>query len=436
MANTESRQNHSLFLIPGRKTMKDVNRATAISTQEPQAGGQESTNQHADPAKASSWGKFQFPAEYDKEREAEMIAEAAAHDREEYDLYLNSLATQKPDLLTRAKIAEVAGRFHTIKDLSAGAYEPNGWIVNRLIPSDSIVTLQGQAKSGKSTFILHMIKELISGGEFLGERLEPIKVVYVTEQNRKSFLSQLESANIDPAATNLTALTVEGTLGLTGWKHLFQECERQILETGAKLLVIDSWGRFTGITEQEENKTAPVQERITELRKIVTNTGATVLILHHVRKSGGGMIEAGMGSSALAQQVDVLLSLSGEPTQEDVPPKKVSGPECRMIQSKGRFSDVLNGVQVKWEKEKFHYVLVGMAGKDVTVERLFKVLTSDRDEPMDAQALATMYKATYGTAIELRTVRNLLPTLKKHPSVRQLDGTGKKGIPAKLYKAR
>lgn len=389
--------------------MTDVNRATSTATQESQAGGHEGTNQHADPAKATSWGKFQFPAEYDKEQEPEMMAQAAAHSYDE---------------------------FMTIKDLSAGAYEPNGWIVNRLIPSDSIVTLQGQAKSGKSTFILHMIKELISGGEFLGERLEPIKVVYVTEQNRKSFLSQLESANIKPTATNLTALTVEGTLGLTGWKHLFQACERQILETGAKLLVIDSWGRFTGITEQEENKTAPVQERITELRKIVTNTGATVLILHHVRKSGGGMIEAGMGSSALAQQVDVLLSLSGEPTLEDVSPQKVNGPECRMIQSKGRFSDVLNGVQVKWEKDKFHYVLLGTARKEEnTVERLLNLLTRDSEDAMDAEALSIMYKATYGKKIKARTVENYIPELKEHPSVRQLDGTGIRGIPAKLYKA-
>jgi len=203
------------------------------------------------------------------------------------------------------------------------------------------------------------------------------------------------------------------------------------------LLVIDSWGRFTGITEQEENKTAPVQERITELRKIVTNTGATVLILHHVRKSGGGMIEAGLGSSALAQQVDVLLSLSGEPEQEDVSPGKLNGPDCRMIQSKGRFSDVLNGVQVKWEKEKYHYVRIGTARKEEnTVERLLNILTADSEDAMDAEALSIMYKATYGKEIELRTVENLLPKLKKHPSVRLVAGTGKRNIPTKLYRAR
>jgi len=54
---------------------------------------------------------------------------------------------------------------------------------------------------------------------------------------------------------------------------------------------------------------------------------------------------------------------------------------------------------------------------------------------MNAVALATMYKAKYSKEIELRTVENLLPKLKKHPSVRQLDGTGKKGISAKFYKA-
>jgi hypothetical protein len=99
-----------------------------------------------------------------------------------------------------------------------------------------------------------------------------------------------------------------------------------------------------------------------------------------------------------------------------------------MIQSKGRFSDVLNGVQVKWEKEKYHYVLAGTARKEEnTVEQLLNILTADSGDAMDAEALSIMYKTKY--------VGNCIPALKRHPSVRQLDGTGKKGIPSKLYKA-
>lgn len=347
---------------------------------------------------------------------------------------LDERASHDPTVLTQSRIHRIAGQFQTINELSAGGYEPTNWLVQRLIPSDSIVTLQGQAKSGKSTFILHMIRELIRGGEFLGQKLELAKVVYVTEQNRKSFLSQLESADIDPKSTNLTALTVEGTLGFGGWKDLFNACEAQLLRTRAKLLVIDSWGRFTGITEQEENKTAPIQERITELRKIVTNTGATVLILHHVRKSGGDIIEAGMGSSALAQQVDVLLSLSGQPAQEDVSPKKVNGPACRIIQSKGRFSDVMNGQQVKWEQDKHRYVLIGGAAREENiVQRLFDLLPTHSDEALDGESLASEYSATHGK-ISPRTVENALPDLKKRTGVRQTKGTGTKGNPARLYK--
>jgi hypothetical protein len=376
-----------------------------------------------------------IPIRGDEERQQrEWEAEAGEYYAEEHELYLKTLIHKKPDLLTRAKIHEIVGKFQTIKELSAGGYEPNSWLVQRLIPSDSIVTLQGEAKSGKSTFIFHMVKELITGGQFLGQKLEPTNVVYVTEQNRKSFLSQLESADIDPDSTKLTALTVERTLGFGGWENLFQACEKQVLETGAKLLVIDSWGRFTGITEQEENKSAPVQERITVLRKLVTNTGATVLILHHVRKSGGGIVDAGMGSSALAQQVDVLLSLSGQPAEEGVSPKKVSGPECRMIQSKGRFPDMMNEEQVKWEKESHRFVLVGRAAHALTfVEKLLSLLPTAADKAVDAAALALLHLGTYGSTTP-GSVENNLPKLKEYPSVRQVKGTGVKGTPARLYK--
>lgn len=385
---------------------------------------------------SASRPNWRIPSSYDAAHEAENAKAAEQYYNEcNHETFLNTQTDKKPDLLTTKKIDEIAGQFHTIKDLSEGAYEPNGWIVPRLIPSDCIVTLQGQAKSGKSTFVLHMIKELTSSGVFLGEKLELTKVVYVTEQNKKSFLSQLESAGISPDVTNLTALTVEGTLGLSGWKALFHACERQLLETSAKMLVIDSWGRFTGITEQEENKTAPVQERITELRKIVTNTGATILILHHVRKSGG-MMEAGLGSSALAQQVDVLLSLSGEPAQKDASAKDVSGPQCRMIQSKGRFSDVLNQVQVKWEPDKYQYVLLGAPPKNDTVERLLQLLTTAPDDSMDAEALAIMYKATYGKQLSSRTIENRIPAMRKHPSVQQVEGSGIKGVPARFYRTQ
>ena len=374
------------------------------------------------------------PALSDEDRQREAYEDDGESGHYQYLEYLEEQARQKTHLLTRAKIQEIAGRFQTIKELSAGAYEPNRWLVQRLIPSDSIVTLQGQAKSGKSTFILHMVRELITGGEFLGQTLEPTKVVYVTEQNQKSFLSQLESANIDPNSTNLTALTVEGTLGFASWKDLFQACEMELLKTGAKLLVIDSWGRFTGITEQEENKTAPVQERITELRKLVTNTGASVLILHHVRKSGGDIIDAGMGSSALAQQVDVLLSMSGQPAQEDVSPKKVSGPECRMIQSKGRFPDVMNGEQVKWEKDTYRFVLVGGPADPSTVlEKLLNLLPRNANEAVDSKSLASSYLEKHGP-ISPRTVENHMATLKKRQGVQQIEGTGMKGIPARLYR--
>jgi RecA-family ATPase len=310
--------------------------------------------------------------------EKEMEAQWMAYQQEGYEQYLERNSDKKPHLLTQNQISQIAGQFQSMEQLFVDGYEPTGWLVKRLVPTESIITLQGQAKSGLSTFVLHMVKALTTGGEFLGQKLDPAKVVYVTEQNRKSFMSQLDSAAIDQTVADLTVLTVERTLGFNSWKDLFRACEVELLRTGAKLLVIDSWGRFTGITEEEENKAAPVQERITQLRKLVSNTGATVLMLHHVRKSGGNMVNAGMSSSALAQQVDVILSMSGQPAQEDVSHDKVNGPDCRLIQSKGRFPDMINGEQIKWEREQHRYVLAGGAARaESLADKLFDLLPKD-----------------------------------------------------------
>jgi hypothetical protein len=46
---------------------------------------------------------------------------------------------------------------------------------------------------------------------------------------------------------------------------------------------------------------------------------------------------------------------------------------------------------------------------------------------MDSEALSIMYKAKYSREITVRTVGNWILALKRHPFVRQLDGTATHG---------
>ena len=236
------------------------------------------------------------------------------------------------------ELQQLLNRFKTAKQLFADGTPETKWLVPDFIPELALVTLQGRAKAGKSTLIFHMLKALLDGGEFLGTKLDPIKIVYLSEQPRSVFLNQLAEASIPQDSENLAALTVEENHGL-GWDTCFKLATLKLKQMGAKLLVVDSWGRFAGFQAgEDEMSPAPTQRRITCLRALQAQTNATILILQHVSKDNSrGLIDSGMGSSALAQQVDLAVSLSGEPTKPEISSKKLLNGNCRAIQSVGRF---------------------------------------------------------------------------------------------------
>jgi hypothetical protein len=244
-----------------------------------------------------------------------------------------------PTPITREERAKLVGsRFKTTKELFNSGEETISWLIPDFIPANALVSFQSRAKAGKSTLVFHMIRAMLEGGTFLGNKIEKQKVAYLTEQPRSTYLLQLREAGINPEDENLFVLTVEDNFDLK-FADAMDAADFKLLETGAKLLVIDSWGRFASFDASEnEMATAPTQRRVTRIRELQARSGATVLIIQHVGKDNGrGIIDAGMGTSALAQQMDLVLSLSGEPKRREISAKKLQNANCRAIQGVGRF---------------------------------------------------------------------------------------------------
>jgi len=193
-----------------------------------------------------------------------------------------------------------------------------------------------------------MLRALLEGGDFLGNPIKPIKVVYLSEQNRISFCQQLRESGIDLSTENMTVITVEDFYP-DHWYKNFDAAKNQILETRARLLVIDSWGKFANFSQYEdEYQSGPTQMRVSKLREIISATGATVLIIQHTGKQQGrNLIDAGLGATALAAQVDQAFSLSGEPQQQAAESKNMRNERCRSLQSTGHFTDAIRDVQIE-----------------------------------------------------------------------------------------
>jgi hypothetical protein len=245
---------------------------------------------------------------------------------------------------------ELMSRFKTpVQITEKEGSEPPQFLVENILPENALVTFQGAAKSGKSTLLFHMIKAMLSGEDFMGLKTQKINIVYFSEQSRSTLLDQLRKAGLDTIPDNLHFCTSEDNWNLS-WERAFTLGGQMVREVGAKLLVYDSWGRFARFSS-DENEMAPsaTQERVTVLRGIQSEFKVCILLNQHTSKGskGAGIVAAGLGSSALAQQVDLLLSLSGEPKVPDIGEDSLVNPNCRALQGLGRFAPIKMAMELK-----------------------------------------------------------------------------------------
>jgi RecA-family ATPase len=260
---------------------------------------------------------------------------------------------RSPQLILQAEVCGTGcetnrKRFRTVRELYSTEHRQIEWLVPGILPNESLISIQGRPKCGKSTFVFAMIKALVEGEIFLGNKLGPIKVVYLSEQNRVSFCQQLSESGIEPTTENMSVMTAED-FHQGRWDQNFDSAQRQLLETQSRLLVVDSWGKFSNFSEHEdEYQSGPTHLRVNKLRHLIGVTGATVLIIHHTGKQGNrSLIDAGLGATALAAQVDQAFALSGEPQKQAARSKDMPTARHRCLMSAGRFTDAITDIQIE-----------------------------------------------------------------------------------------
>ena len=247
----------------------------------------------------------------------------------------------------------------SLADLLAEPNEQTEWLVEERVPSGSLILLAGKPKAGKSTLARYLAYCVAAGEPWLGHHVVMGPVWYLAlEDKRSEFKKHFEA------------------MGATGQEPLFaligQAPERclELLEARAKiekpvLIVVDTLQRL--IATEDINNYAEVTTKMAPLLKLVRETGAALVAVHHAKKFGEGA-DAVLGSSALLGSVDNLIIYS-------------RGERDRTVSTIQRIGDDLEPQVILMDRDTGHLRLAGSKIEADTDRAADLILEALRDEP-------------------------------------------------------
>ena len=224
------------------------------------------------------------------------------HEANEMNLYLSSDELEYYILGSPAERPRGAFYVEPVSRIIQQVDEPN-WLIDDVIEQESLVSVFGAPKSGKSFVAIAMAASIASGNEFFGHGVKKkSSVLYVAGEglrgirSRCSILDDRESLADAPFYISNRTVRINDDTDFTA---LIAEIEMIVASHGElNLLVLDTFQRvFSG----NENSSEDVGGFISKLDKLIADYKCCVLMVHH---TGHGNADRARGSSVIPASLD------------------------------------------------------------------------------------------------------------------------------------
>ncbi len=316
---------------------------------------------------------------------------------------------------TAESIRSAALPFMTAVEIASAKLAEVKWIVTAWVAAGCITVIDGKPKAaGKTTFLLHMIRALTRGDDFLEMPTSRTAVVLLTEERPTTFRRNLKRIGL--LETDTLHVLFHHDLEGTPWSAVMAQAVAKCREVGAELLIIDTLAQFSGISETNSKK---VMETLQPVQAAAA-TGIAVICVRHERKSGGNVGDSGRGSSALTGAVDIIMAIKRPP--------RYDGP-IRFIEALSRFEETPSAIAV--ELGDHGYFVVDDV-QDVGAQHdEQKVLEK---APLDETAAKTVNVLMLETGLKKTVLREALARLLEAGALLR-KGEGAKNAPFKFWRA-
>jgi hypothetical protein len=212
-----------------------------------------------------------------------------------------SLAGDVPDYLASV---------HSARDIMATPQRPVDYCVPNKVPS-GLVMLAGRPKARKSWAALQIGIARATGGETLGAKCEPCRVLYLAlEDNDHRMRVRLEFFGLTPeTAPEKLHFVYTWRQGAFGVGDL-EEWLRRFPDTG--LVIVDVLQKFRGAKDVRQAQYEADYAMLSMLHRLAAERpGLTVLVVHHVKKGGtADPIESLSGTFGIAGAADAMIVLT------------------------------------------------------------------------------------------------------------------------------
>src|SRR5437773_9630286 len=175
------------------------------------------------------------------------------------------------------------------------------WLVDQRLPAGGLGILPGKPKAGKTTLARWLTLSVARGEPWLGHATTRGPVIYLALEEKRSevraHFKALGATSTDPIFILCATAPVDALA------RLRREAERR----RPVLIIIDPLFRFVRVPAELGNDYSAMTALLEPLLVLARETGAHVLVVHHLGKGERGDGDAILGSTAIFAAVDTAL---------------------------------------------------------------------------------------------------------------------------------
>ncbi len=182
---------------------------------------------------------------------------------------------------------------------------PRDWLWDGYLAKGDITLLTSRWKSGKTTLLAGLLQHLGTGTPFLGRATRPARVFYVSEESQQQWAERRLLYPMDEHV-GLLSRPFFGQPELNDWKQLIDRAVDGGRKKRVDLFVIDPLAPL--LPAGAESDAASLMVILRMLQKL-TDSGVSVLLVHHPRKEMSSPGSSARGTGALLGFVDTSIEL-------------------------------------------------------------------------------------------------------------------------------